>query len=565
MTSLRLRGFLAAACFASALAAGVPAESPEVRTVGRLAVSLVEDAPNPALAPLRAKLEAAHAAERTDPASRQRILHLSPTYDDPSQFNAIIHDPASGEVDELRLDAEGAELSRRSREGYIMPGEGEIELGRAAIFNDPYFGPMLESGEVFYHEAMPPITVTKEGRRLVNVCITGGENSITGVTTYNEIAGVDVVTGEVVRYPENAPPTAIATRGSCGPNPASGSGTFTGAVVTVSWPAENPVWNFNVRRPSQTRSGTPDGRGLELTHVRYQGRYVLAAAHMPVLNVEYNGDACGPYRDWLYQENHFRAPGTDLFPGSATTGFRLASSPSQTICEDNNDTGTFQGVVFEDLGDELLIRSECSAGWYRYILEWRLGLNGRVNAVLGFSTTVNSCVCVIRRHHGYWRYEFAPDGTPNSTTDGLSTLAYLPGDGKELPIATEQSRIRAAGEKGVVRMVSADQTISATITPGSRDLSAVDDAYAVADYWFLARNDNEIEDAGSANTRINLAPYTNGESVGSAKRSVLWMHSGFLEDYQGVPPGGIYCTRIGPTLQFSIAEPTPPETGVTVQ
>jgi hypothetical protein len=90
-----------------------------------------------------------------------------------------------------------------------------------------------------------------------------------------------------------------------------------------------------------------------------------------VLNVFYDGNSCGPYRDWLYSETCFKCTGTDLGNGLALRG-----NPGQkaiTICDDANDSGNFRGVgVYEDPDTgELVLITECSAGWYRYITGWR--------------------------------------------------------------------------------------------------------------------------------------------------------------------------------------------------
>ena len=37
---------------------------------------------------------------------------------------------------------------------------------------------------------------------------------------------------------------------------------------------------------------------MEVRFVDYKGKRVLYRAHVPILNVKYDSDACGPYRDW---------------------------------------------------------------------------------------------------------------------------------------------------------------------------------------------------------------------------------------------------------------------------
>ena len=56
------------------------------------------------------------------------------------------------------------------------------------------------------------------------------------------------------------------------------------------------------------------------------GKRVLRRANVPILNVRYDGDACGPYRDWQYEEGMIQATGADVAPG-----FRLCPTPATTI------------------------------------------------------------------------------------------------------------------------------------------------------------------------------------------------------------------------------------------
>ena len=82
-----------------------------------------------------------------------------------------------------------------------------------------------------------------------------------------------------------------------------------------------------MRSPWTASSGT-NGSGVELRYVDYRGKRVLYRAHVPILNVKYSQDACGPYRDWQYQESMIQATGTDVAPG-----FRLCTAPATTILD----------------------------------------------------------------------------------------------------------------------------------------------------------------------------------------------------------------------------------------
>ena len=54
---------------------------------------------------------------------------------------------------------------------------------------------------------------------------------------------------------------------------------------------------------------------------KLQRKKVLRRANVPILNVKYDDDACGPYRDWQYQEGMIEANGNDV-----GAGFRLCPS-----------------------------------------------------------------------------------------------------------------------------------------------------------------------------------------------------------------------------------------------
>ena len=49
--------------------------------------------------------------------------------------------------------------------------------------------------------------------------------------------------------------------------------------------------------------------------MHYRGKRVLRRAHVPILNVKYDRDRCGPFRDWQYEEGKIEAQGTDVAPG----------------------------------------------------------------------------------------------------------------------------------------------------------------------------------------------------------------------------------------------------------
>ena len=81
------------------------------------------------------------------------------------------------------------------------------------------------------------------------------------------------------------------------------------------------LWRFLVVRPSAS-SGMRSS-GVEVRFVDYLGKRVLYRGHVPILNVLYDNNVCGPYRDWQWQEGMFEAKGANPVPG-----FRLCANPA---------------------------------------------------------------------------------------------------------------------------------------------------------------------------------------------------------------------------------------------
>ena len=119
--------------------------------------------------------------------------------------------------------------------------------------------------------------------------------------------------------------------------PNANRGTVGSAKITISQ-GKTLLWDFVVTRPAAS-SGT-NGSGVELQYVNYKGKRVFRRANVPILNVKYDEDACGPYRDWQYQESMIEANGNDV-----AAGFRLCPAPAKTILDSGNDQGNFLGVA----------------------------------------------------------------------------------------------------------------------------------------------------------------------------------------------------------------------------
>ena len=157
------------------------------------------------------------------------------------------------------------------------------------------------------------------------------------------------------------------------------------ARVTITRDGET-LWRLVVVRPAASSGAA--GSGVELRGVTYRGTRVLRRAHVPILNVRYDGNACGPYRDWQNEEGRFQAQGSTVAPG-----FRLCPQPATTVLDTGSDIGNFAGVAVYVDGEEVVLVSELEAGWYRYVSSWRLHADGTIRPRFGFGAVENSCVC----------------------------------------------------------------------------------------------------------------------------------------------------------------------------
>ena len=172
----------------------------------------------------------------------------------------------------------------------------------------------------------------------------------------------------------------------------------------VSWPDTDPVWELCWLRPIDS-SGI-NGSGIDLHDVFYRDQLVLSRAHAPILNVEYDAGGCGCFRDWSHEEERFQAD-NELAPGYAEP-----TSPPLAVCDTGgpDDSGSFYGVAAEKLADRLVLTSQMSAGWYRYLQKWTFHQDGRIEPFFGFTSVDASCIETTHRHHNYWRLDFNIDG-----------------------------------------------------------------------------------------------------------------------------------------------------------
>lgn len=471
----------------------------------------------------------------------------------PSRFRAFFYDYTHNQTYAAEGDFAGREpIAFRAEKDPPRITDEELKAAYGIIANDGDLGPLYAKGLIELSPAMPPVTDV-DGDRLVNV---GIRDTITGSF---KVVGVQFRKGIVHRYLNDAPPTSNAATATCGITAQSGTcpgcGAISSAQITVQeFPGQNPpLWDMLVVRPL-TSSGNPsEGSGVEVRDVKYKGKSVLKRGHAPVLDVQYVGNACGPFRDWQNQESYFNAPdaGANDLGGIKILG---AGQVATTAIDTDIDAGNFFGVAVytQDIGNgnETVLVSEMLAGWYRYIMEWRFAPDGTIRPRYGFGAVANACVCSAHTHHIYWRFDFDvvnPNNKVFQVERGRKFMA---------PILTETkiSRNYATNKSIVVRNASGNEAVK--LTPGLKD--GVADAFGSGDFWILKfqgtpTSPSELNDPNSSSA-INIDPWVDGESLLN-QDAVVWYAAHFIHDdgqnLAGFRPQ-VLGTRhvVGPTIRL---------------
>lgn len=448
---------------------------------------------------------------------------------EPSRVRATIYDYAADRtiVAEADLaDLEKVDVTESARQP--LPSPDEFEAAVAVLKEDPALGKEIRSGELVPYPPMPPLVHTELPEGNLARTVTVGLLPEGGGAGH-EIVGVSLASREVTRFDGAAPATALAADVVCGVPVAANQETARRGAPGQAWitvkRGNTVLWRFLAVRPAA--SSGRDGSAVELRYVDYRGRRVLHQAHVPILNVRYGNDACGPYRDWQWQEGKIRAQGRNVAPG-----FRLCSAPAQTIMQSHTDTGDFLGVGIYVAGDEVVLVSELEAGWYRYVSEWRLDADGTIRPRFGFAATSSSCVCRKHHHHVYWRLDF-DIGTPGRNRVREFNDPPLTAGGPEWhTIRFETKRLRPPERQRKRRWRVENAAGRAyAIRPGAHDRTAAGDAYAKGDLWFLRYRPGQIDDYPISATEAELDKLVNHESLVD-QDVVVWYAAHFTHDVQ---------------------------------
>jgi hypothetical protein len=455
---------------------------------------------------------------------------------DDSTFDAIVYAPET--CRSVHVIGQLGALDRAKVEPSAYrprPTAAEFASAVQAVQRDARLSQIIERGDLKPYPPMPPFADIEHPDGTVERVVTVGlwnepedRHQILGVLT----------DGTIIQHPEGVPPPGSK---SCGPKlgekcqPPDGRRqvrvrVFQGDVL---------LWDFVVVRPHAS-SGI-NGSGVELLFVDYRGKRVLSRAHVPILNVEYGAAGfqagCGPtYRDWLRDEVCFHAMGND----PAGSGFRVCTSPPQTILDSGADGGNFAGVALWYDGSSLELVSQLSAGWYRYASEWHLENDGTIKPRFGFAAATNPCTCDPHTHHAYWRFDF----DINLLNDVVEEFNDPPIVGKANwhTKTFEIRRPRDPSHQRHWRVRDKGSSRGYTIVPGPSDgttdpfspVASILPLYGAGDFWALRQHGSEIDDGQGFTKDIvfsqaRISSFLSGELINGTD-IVVWYGAHFIHD-----------------------------------
>jgi len=420
-----------------------------------------------------------------------------------------------------------------------LPSQEEYQVAMEILTEDSLWGERLRSGEYNVFIPIPPVVTDSNGERTVTIVLRPQN-----IQAEAEILGVNIVRRIVIEDLTYIDPSLFQTdpckshsNNNC---PANGT---TGMVKITVIQGSKTIWTFYAVRPAASSGHPSKGSAIELRYVRYKGKLVLWRGHVPILNVEYKNNACGPYRDWMDSEVCFKVNGTDV----GNTGFRIASSAPKTILENpNDDSGNFRGVAIHVTGQKVILVSELEAGWYRYVPKWTLHSNGTINASFGFAAVENYCTCKEHYHHAYFRFDTDIQTIGDNTVKEYAKSSIFWNLVKTFK--NEGKSYRGSQKKKWCIRNEAGKYYE--IIPGHDDGTALGDSFAKGDVWVLKYHSNELEDGvGCVSCGANSAIQIDNTSVNNEnvqkKDVVVWYGGHFTH---AIGTGGPVVEVVGPTL-----------------
>ena len=457
-----------------------------------------------------------------------------------TDFHATVYDYTNARTLDLRGSLKGSgrvEVVESARQPGVSHEEWEAAVD--VLRRSGEFRAALRDGGLKPYKAMPPHVPVDlpDGRRerWISVGLLPAKRG-----SGHEIVCVDLARRRIKRFDDGAPQTALAGSSTCGVPQDAGQataaqGTPGQALVTVSR-GNTVLWEFLAVRPAASSGYW--GSGVELRNVAYRGRSVLYQAHVPVLNVHYNADKCGPYRDWQWQEGMIQATGRDVAPG-----FRLCPNPAKTIMDTGSDTGNYLGVALYVEGEDCVLVCELEAGWYRYVSQWRLHADGTIRPRFGFAGTADSCICNVHHHHAYWRLDFDVGDVTNVVREFNDPP--LSGAAKWTTLQYEAMQPRDPAHKRRWRVENREGR-GYEIVPGVNDSTAKPSWYGKGDVWAVRYRPKEIDDHPISGTAAEIDRFVDHQPLVN-QDVVIWYGAHFTHDVRAhgaVDPDHI----VGPDL-----------------
>lgn len=445
----------------------------------------------------------------------------------PSAFKVIFYDYTNDRT----LIAEGDFAATKAvsvREEKFQPSVSNDELLDAfqTVKNDSELGVLYKQNQLQLFEAMPPISV-ENGERLVNV---GIKILPAGV---NQVVGVSFKNNRVEHYKGSAPLTSAASHDDCGITSANQGNTPNGTAGQYQLTVlqnKNPLWEMLVIRPAASSGNSEERSGIEIRDVKYKGKSVLKRGHAPILNVQYDADACGPYRDWQYAEGYFDVPAEGAIDPAPGIRILAAGKIPQTSLESGIDSGNFAGVAVYTQNDETILVSEMDAGWYRYISEWRFANDGTIRPRYGFGATNSTCVCFEHHHNVYWRFDFDIVSPTNKVFQIERGRKFIQ------PILTETTRLKNYQTNRNILVQNSNGDEAYSIVPSLSD--GVADDFSGGDFWILKYHSgvdgepDELDDQNGDEKKAVFAPWLNNESLVN-QDVVVWYAAHFNHNHDG--------------------------------
>lgn len=433
-------------------------------------------------------------------------------------FRAVLNEMTSGRVVEAtgRLGkADSVSVHPTSRES--LPREEEHGWALDVVRRDETLAAALDAGEVTAYHPIPPLAsvghVDGTAQRVVTVGLRQAEGE-----PRHRVVGVRSSDGSVEVTPEGVHPPSDLDSGLAwaqGPIRAEGAAT---ARVRITR-GDEELWDLVVVRPAAS-SGT-NGSGVELRHVSYLERPVLARAHVPIVNTQFHADDAplAATREWLNEEASFDAEGEE-----GVEAFRVCAQVPRTVAESGADGGDFNGVALHLDGDDLVVVSQMKAGWNRYAVRWRLGADGVITPGIAFAEAHNPATAGPHTRHAYFRFDFdvteAEGNQVQEHNDPTLPATLSPWVTAKL----EARRVRNSEHDRRWRVRHYRNGLGYTVVPGPSD-GEVDD-FGAGDVWLLAQRHGELDDGQGFTTdphlaRAQLDRLVSGEHLGRTDL-VVW-------------------------------------------